>query len=173
MLPRFSLFRARIALVALAFGLAACSGSTTSAVPSPSPSPLTGIAVEAQVIVKNSSPNCAWVTIYWSLPLLPWTIAGGDLNHPRFVGAGESFNFANIVIPQPIIPVASQIRVRAEVVGGGTCNGGQIADVQATNESLLPIPAVSSTLYVCSGISGDGRNFSVKRPESVSKDTKC
>jgi hypothetical protein len=73
-------------------------------------------------VFKNSSSNCAWVTLYSSYTMNPtWSIAKG--NHgPRALKPGESFGG----------PVDwGEVKARAEVFGNANCTGGKVADVDA------------------------------------------
>jgi hypothetical protein len=113
------------------------------------------------VTVVNDSPNCAWITPYWSNAVSPWHIFDGDITRPRFVEAGQSYKFAYLIIAKSILAPAVQIRVRAEVQRGPGCGGGTGADVEGVNKELIPKEGI---LDACAHLKSEGGRFFVTQP---------
>ncbi len=116
--------------------------------------------------VVNDSPNCAWVTPYWSNALAPWHIFDGDDTRPRFVEAGKSYKFQYLIIPKNPAAPAVQIRIRAEVQRGPGCSGGNIADVEGVYKDFHPREGI---LDSCAHVQhAAGGIFSVSQPTQTS-----
>lgn len=138
--------------------LGGCSSSS-----SPS-QPLPGSGLDTYTIgvtVINESPNCAWITPYWSNKLAPWHIFNSDATRPRWVEAGKRYNFAYLVIPKNPIAPSVEMKVRAEVRPGPGCGGGNIADTDGVNKNLKPNEGI---LEACARLKYENGRFSVTDP---------
>jgi len=113
------------------------------------------------VTLVNDSPNCAWITPYWSNALAPWHIFDGADTRPRFVEAGKSYKFQYLIIPKNPIAPAVQIRVRAEVQRGPGCGGGTSVDTEGVNKDLTPREGI---LDGCAHLKFEGGRFFVTQP---------
>jgi hypothetical protein len=113
------------------------------------------------VTVVNDSPNCAWITPYWSNALAPWHIFDSADTRPRFVESGKSYRFAYLIIPKNPIAPAVQIRVRAEVQRGPGCGGGTSVDTEGVNKDLTPREGI---LDGCAHLKYEGGRFFVTQP---------
>ena len=122
--------------------------------------------VSIGVKVVNDSPNCAWITPYWSNKLsFDWHIFDPP-PRPQFVKSGESHNFAYLILFKSILTSAVEIRIRAEVMQGPDCNGGVIADVQGINWELEPIEGI---LEGCAHVKYGNGHFFVTEPTRTGK----
>ena len=117
------------------------------------------------VRVVNDSPNCAWITPYWSNKLNTWHIFDPP-PRPQFVKSGESHDFAYLVLFKSPLTSAIQLRIRAEVVQGPACNGGTISDVQGINWGLEPIEGI---VEACAHVKYNGQFFFVTEPTRTGK----
>jgi hypothetical protein len=120
------------------------------------------------VTVVNETPNCAWITPYWSNKLAPWHQFRGENVHPRFVDAGKRHNFAYLIIPKNPFAPKVEMKVRAEIVPGPGCTGAKIADVEGVDKYLTPREGI---LEACSRVKKDNGRFFVTDP-AANKDCK-
>jgi hypothetical protein len=135
-----------------------CGSSPTSTVPASSLD-----FYNTAVMVANDSSNCAWMTVYWAnSDISPWHKMDGGTLSPRFVAAGQRYNFGFLLIPKVPLFGALQIKVLAEVQRGPGCGGGQIADPSSNNKGLKPI---GTDADVCAHVTGSGTQFIVTNPE--------
>jgi hypothetical protein len=79
------------------------------------------------VTVKNTSTNCAWITVYWSHALTTWHINTYAEGRPRALAPGETYRFP--------LDKKDQMKVRAEIFEGSHCGGRQINDIEARRDS--------------------------------------
>ncbi len=129
---RFSAFFRQATLV----GLAIIMLATVAQADGPKKLPKAS-AMVVTVKVANYSGTCAWVTIYWSRPLYPWTIEGSTNGRPRFVHPGGYFDF-KVLFTNPLeVPIPAEIKVRSEFTRNKDCSGGTIADREAYNKMIL------------------------------------
>ena len=114
------------------------------------------------VRVVNDSPNCAWITPYWSNALAPWHIFNSADTRPRFVESGKSYKFAYLIIPKNPLAPAVQIKVLAEVQRGPGCGGGNLgANPEGINKDLTPREGI---LDGCAHLKYEGGRFFVTAP---------
>jgi hypothetical protein len=110
--------------LAAALILGGCSSSASPTAPS-TPAPPTLDILSIGVKVFNDTPYCAWITPYWAYPT--WAnahIFDPGRTGPRFVDAGESYNFAYLVLAKNPLATNVQIKVMAEPQVGPGCKGG-------------------------------------------------
>lgn len=105
------------------------------------------------VTVANNSATCAWVTIYWGRPHLPWQIEGETpQSRPQFVHKGKYHVFPVIFRNTTPVALPMEIKVRAEFQRNADCSGGTIADHSAqrkpvgVDKGLVQIIKVTSNL---------------------------
>jgi hypothetical protein len=67
--------------------------------------------------LTNKTDKCAWITVYFSDALSPWSIYPGT---PGFLKPGQSIGWG--------INKKSEIKIRAEVKAHADCSGPTIAD---------------------------------------------
>ena len=82
----------------------------------------------SNVMLKNDTAHCAWVTVYTAYGLTRWEIVSGAHGRPRHVKAGVSQQF--------MLPQEPEMKVRAEVLRNADCSGGTIADVYDVKKGL-------------------------------------
>ncbi|MGM3276047.1 hypothetical protein [Ralstonia sp. 24A2] len=81
-------------------------------------------ALALNISVKNETNNCAWITVYSAVSLMPW-----NQQDARFIkpGAVEDFRIAR----------KADLRVRAEVKSSAECgNTPNVADVHDWRKGL-------------------------------------
>ena len=104
---------------------------------------------ELKVTVGNSSQTCAWVTIYTSRVLLPWSAY-----QARFVKAGGHYTWSIPFTQLGPTPIPAEIKVRAEFMKDVNCNHPVVADTSAENKGILPDQAFGRVGQVGSNLSG-------------------
>jgi hypothetical protein len=150
------ILRASVALCGSALLLLNGCGSST-------PPSSTLDAYNTAVMVANDTSKCAWITVYWAnSEASPWHIMGGDTTRPRFVNAGQRYNFGYQLIPKVPLFGALQIKVLAEVQGGPGCTGGNISTPSDYNKNLKPVGIDAD---VCVHVTASGNQFNVTQPQ--------
>jgi hypothetical protein len=80
------------------------------------------------VMIKNETGHCAWVTVYTAYGMTRWEIVSGQYGRPRHVMPGVSQQF--------MFPQEPELKVRAEVARNADCSGGNIADVYDVRKGI-------------------------------------
>lgn len=115
------------------------------------------------VKVSNHSDRCAWVTIYWGRPHVPWTIEHETPDgRPQFVHKGKYHVFPVIFRNPTSVPLTMEIKVRAEFQNAD-CGGRTAADREAYNKSVGVDKGIVQEIHIGSALQGPP--YSVSTPQ--------
>lgn len=73
--------------------------------------------------VHNSTDRCAWVTVYYAYPGIPWRINKFDHAQPQWLKAGSIYPFTVQYEAPGFIP--AEIKVRWELMRSSACQGNR------------------------------------------------
>ena len=147
-----------VALLGSAALLLNACGSSNSTTPPKSTLDFWNVGVK----VLNETPYCARITVYYSSGFVDtWHEMDGATTRPRYVNAGDSYNFAYQLFPK--IPFTGfQIKVLAEVKEQG-CGGGTFPNPPYNTATGLS-PAGGVDADVCVHVFMDHGKPSVNTP---------
>lgn len=82
----------------------------------------------SNLVVKNDTAHCAWVTVYTAYGMTRFEIVSDEHGRPRFVRPGIAQQF--------MLPLEPEMKARAEIMRNPDCSGGTIADVYDVKKGL-------------------------------------
>lgn len=124
---------ARILVAIIALVTATCMTSARVPAQTASPPPKAFSPIGFLVRVYNKSTTCAWVSVGYSLPLLPWKWMSGT-SSARFIHPGKYYDFSAAIFQ--LLPSSAEVKVEGTFMEHADCTGAHAREITRINYAI-------------------------------------